>query len=193
MKFLHGHWEVAGTFVFGLAAGLGGCAHPEASPYYRQPPPSPPLGTINDSIWQIQEANAEASKFVVYAHEFKLHGDRLNSYGEDHVKQIAVELTAGAKFPVVVERSRSTARSDTKYQFPVHEDPELDLRRRRIIVRALTALGVDDAEGRVTVAPAFAQGYSAPEAERAFYRSLFFGGGGGGFGGGGFGGFGGFR
>lgn len=150
-----------------------------------------PLGTISDSIWQNQEHNAEASEFVVYQHEFQLNGARLNTYGEDHVKQIALRLSQGQNFPVVVERSNTTARANTEYQYPVHPNPQLDLRRRDVLVRALAAMGVGDAEQRVVVAPAFAEGYRANEAIRAYQRGINGYGGrgfgyGGGFGGGGF-------
>jgi hypothetical protein len=153
--------------------------------------PEAPLGTISDDIWQMQERNAEASDFVVYMHEFKLNEIRLNRAGEDHIKQIAERLLAGQDYPVVVERSMSKAREDTEYQYPVHPNPELDMLRREVVVRALIALGVHDADQRVVVAPAFATGYKATEAAGAYMRGIQgFGGGGAGFGGGG--GFGGF-
>ena len=150
----------------------------------------PPLGSISDEIWQRQEHNAEASDFVVYQHEFKLNGIRLNWAGEDHVKQIAMRLQSGQDFPVVIERSVTTAREDTTYKYPVHPNPELDLRRREVIVQALLAMGVTDADERVVVAPAFAQGFKATEAAATYLRGIMggAGGGGGGFGGGGGGG-----
>ena len=62
--------------------------------------PPPPLGSDIDPIFKLQEEDAEASKYVVYMHEFELNksnpdgtntgGWRLNGYGEDHLKQIAV-------------------------------------------------------------------------------------------------------
>ncbi len=161
---------------------LGGCGYWKQ--FRRQP--EPPLGTISDDIWQMQEHNAEASDFVVYQHEFKLNGIRLNRAGEDHVKQIAERLLAGQDFPVVVERSMTTPREDTEYQYPVHPNPELDMTRREVIVRALVALGVHDADERVVVAPAFATGYKATEAAGAYIRGFqgYGGGYGGGFGGG---------
>lgn len=148
-----------------------------------------PLGTISDSIWQNQEHNAEASEFVVYQHEFQLNGARLNTNGEDHLKQIALRLSEGQNFPVVIERSNTTARSKTEYQYPVHPNPQLDLRRRAVVVRALSAMGIGDADQRVVVAPAFAEGYRANEAIRAYQRGINGGGFGQGFGyGGGWGG-----
>ena len=94
----------------------------------------------------------------------------------------------------MVERSSMSARQNTEYQYPIHPNPALDLRRREIIVRSLTAMGIVDADNRVVVAPAFSQGYRAQEAEAAFQNGMngrggFGGGMGGGFGGGMGGGF----
>ena len=159
--------------------------------------PQPPmLGSVLDRINMQQEENAEASKYVVYAHEFELNrfedgrsqgGYRLNEAGEDHVKQIAANVKRGAPFPVLVERSRTTAWAHTKHKYPIHYNPQLDMQRRAVIVRALNEMGVPDAENRVVVAPAIAPGLYGVEAERAFYRGTS---GGNGFGGGGMGGFG---
>lgn len=150
--------------------------------------PAPSLGTISDRIWRLQEHNGEASDFVIHQHEFKLDGVRLNLAGEDHVKEIAQRACASS-FPIVIERSMTTARMDTEHQYPIHENPELDLRRREVVVRALSAMGVADAEQRVVVAPAFAEEFRGSESLRACQRFLWSGGGGSG-GGGGAGGFG---
>lgn len=166
----------------------------------------PPLGAELDQMNQIQEHNAEAAKFIVYMHEFEMNhgqpdgsnigGYRLNAYGEDHVKQIAVDLKRGATFPVVVERSQTSVKAGTEYHYPIHFNSQLDDQRRQIVVRSLEMLGVPNAEQVVVVAPSFAEGYTAPEAARAYNQSLR--GTNGSFGGnmgsffGGFGGFGGF-
>lgn len=144
------------------------------------------LGTISDPIWQNQEVNAEMSDFVVYQHEFERNSEWLTTNGEDHVKQIAARLQQGQDAQVVVERSMVSARADTTHKYPVHPNPELDLQRRDIIVRSLLALGVEDADERVLVAPAFAQGITGNEGEQAYIRALGgnqYGGGMGGFGG----------
>lgn len=152
----------------------------------------PPLGSISDDVWRKQEHNAEASDFVLYQHEFKLNEVRLNTGGEDHIKQIADRIANGEIFPVVIERSNSTARPGTDYKFPIHPNPELDMQRRKLVVMALERLGVSGADERVVVAPAFAEGYQSQEALNAYRRGFSTrGGGGGGFGGGGGGGFGG--
>jgi hypothetical protein len=110
----------------------------------------------------------------------------LNTAGEDHLKQVSERLLAGQDFPVVIERSMTTAREDTKYKYPVHPDPELDMKRREVVVRCLLALGVQDADSRVVVAPAFATGFKATEATRAYLNGMSggMGGGMGGMGGG---------
>lgn len=155
-----------------------------------------PLGTQLDEILEAQELNAEASKYVIYEHEFKLPeytddgvtgGWRLNEFGEDHVKQIAANLNRGDHFPVVIERSRISPDPESRFKFAIHYNEDLDLRRRAVIVAALHTMGVVDAEERVVIAPAFAEGVSAQEAMRAYTRSQGRGGRGG-FGGGGVGG-----
>lgn len=156
-----------------------------------------PLGAEVDNPMMQQEHNAEAAKFVVYMHEFELnrtdeqgreHGWRLNEDGEDHLKQIAMGIKHGIDFPVVVERSRSSVKAGTDYEFPVHYNEELDAKRRTIIVAVLERMGVADAEQRVVVAPAFSEGFTGTEASRAYNRGINgggVGGGGGGAGGGG--------
>ena len=160
---------------FGLLL-LSGCAtaHDEVC----IPPPAM-LGTEVDQLMIQQERNAEFTKFVIPMHEFELNrtsgegrerGWRLNEFGEDHVKQIAAGLRAGQDFPVLVERSQTTALPDTDYKFPVHFSDELDLKRRTVVVAALERMGILDAEQRVIVAPAIAEGYTVNEAVRAYNR-----------------------
>ena len=150
------------------------------------------LGALVDAPFQAQELNAEASDFVVYDHEFVGDTVRLNHDGEDHVKQIAARVRAGAAFPIVVERSFSSPIPDDPYGFPIHPNPELDLRRRLVIVKALQAMSVPDAEARVVVGPALATPLDFHDIRRAHLNGDSRGGFGM-FGGlGGFGGFGGF-
>lgn len=135
--------------------------------------PSPAsLGALSDPIWQNQEVNAEHSDFVVHQHEFTRDAEWLNTAGEDHVKQIAVRLLSGQDARVVVERGMMSARADTEFQYPVHPDPQLDMRRREVVVRSLAAMGVRDADERVMVAPDIAQGITGNEAEAAYARGL---------------------
>lgn len=169
------------------------------------PPSPPPLGVEVDSIMRMQEDNAEASKYVIYMHEFELNdpedltgfsGVRLNEYGEDHLRQIAVNLKRGHHYPIVVERSQTSPRPGTQYGYPVHFNDALDARRREVVVASLQALGVAHADQVVVVAPAFAEGLTATESAASYTNSMqgtrgAFGGNGGFFMGG-FGGFGGF-
>jgi hypothetical protein len=158
--------------------------------------PPNPLGYAVDPVMQIQETNGEASDFVIYDHEFVGDTVRLNTAGEDHVKEIAVRVPE-TPFPIVIERSMSSSRPGDKYHFPVHPNPALDDARRALVVQVLLAMGVADAEERTVVAPAIAEGFDSIEAERAYYRGLSGSGvggrgGSGGVAGGGIGGAGGF-
>jgi hypothetical protein len=190
----------------GLLAG-GGChGHKYASLFYQEPPPPTVLGTEVDDVMRIQEENAEASKFVIYQHEFQLNesndgeavgGIRLNEDGEDHLRRIAQNLRSGTPYPVIVERSRTTSKAGTEFGYPVHFNTQLDLQRRTVVVKTLQEMGIEDAEQLVVVAPALTPGITEFEAERAYRRGLSggsgVGGAGQGFGGfsGGLGGFGG--
>ncbi len=186
-----------GVVAVGLAVVLcSGCVryHQTVRALYQPPAPPSPLGTLSDPMWKTQEANAEASDFVIYQHEFEYNGVRLNKAGEDHVRQIAVRLQGGADMPVVIEQGATTARDDTEFQYPVHPNAELDLQRREVVVRSLAAMGVTDAHQRVAVAPAYAHPMKASEASAAYERSFQYDGYGpyGTYGGGAFGPFGGF-
>ncbi len=156
--------------VFCVAAfPLAGCR--STKEHYVAAPPAP-LGSLSDSIWQSQEMAAEASDFVVYQNEFERDAEWLNTAGEDHVKSIAARLAAGDDAMVVVERGMLSPRDDTEHGYPVHPNPELDMRRREIVVRCLAAMSIEDAEDRVMVAPAIAQGFTGSEASATYARGL---------------------
>jgi len=121
-----------------------------------QIPPYPQLGSISDSMWKIQETHGEAADFIVWQHEFELNGVRINRAGEDHLKMIAVRIHDGEDtFPVVIERSLTSPMEGTRYEYPLHRNSELDLRRREVVVRVLENMGIADAESRVIVAPSW--------------------------------------
>ena len=138
-----------------------------------------------DPFFQKMEENGEASDFVVYEHEFIGDTNRLNDAGEDHLRQIAARL-ADVPYPVIVEQSTLASRLETKHEFPVHNNPQLDLQRREVVARALELMGAPDANSRVVVARSLTPGYQQFEATRAYNAGII--GSGGGFGGGGFGG-----
>ena len=188
---------------FFLAGGLGtvllcGC-HQTAEMFYQPPAPAQMLGQSVDQFNELQENNAEALKFTIYVHEFEenasqdgksVGGLRLTEAGEDHVRQIAASMRGGVHYPVLIERGKTSTRGNTEWNYPVHQNAELDNRRREIVVRALAHMGIKNADRRVSVAPSPAEPLSGMEAEQAYRQSLRnnAGGGGGGFGFGGFGG-----
>ena len=166
--------SVAALIIFGIV----GCSqNHHAKRVVAESPMA--LGTQSDDIWRMQEENAEAAKFIVYDHEFMAPdvtngmtsgGWRLNSYGEDHVKQIAANLNRGDIYPVIVERSQITPDPRSEFKYPVHFNEDLDSQRRQIIVASLAAMGVENADERVVVAPSFAEGITGSEARRAYIR-----------------------
>ena len=171
--------------AFLVMAGLaGGCSHRHACTFPIAPPN--PLGYASDPMWMLQETGGEASDFVIYDHEFAHRTSRLTPAGEDHVKQIAARV-GSTPFPVVVERTNDAVNPNDEFQYPVHHNPVLDLQRRDVVVRSLLAMNVRDANDRVVVAPAIAEGFEEAEAEGAYLRGLgrqntFGNGNGGGFG-----------
>ncbi len=167
-----------------------GCSwHHHLMSFHRDTPSLPPLGDISDSYWQQQESGAEADDFVVHQHEFHADSARLNEGGRNHLIQIATRLRAGEHYPIIVEAS-VTGEGEGEDSYPVHPDPDLDRKRREIVIRSLKALGIEEPEDLVVVAPAFAQ----PGRGGATVGGGFGGPGlyGGGFGGGSFGPFSGF-
>ncbi len=150
-----------------------------------------PLGTISDDIWQKQEENGEASDFVIPESEFVGSTAKLNPAGEDHIKQIAARMVS-TPFPVVIQPSSMTVKQSSEYKYPIHGNDDLDMHRRNVIVKMLTAMNVQDADERVVVSPAFTPGFEGFEAYRAYSKGFRnsgnnngggFGGFGGGFGG----------
>jgi hypothetical protein len=144
---------------------VGGCCNLEKTP-------TPPLGAQSDSVWRRQEAGAAASEFVIYQHEFVLNDTRLNAAGEDHLRSIAARLHCGAPLPVVVERSMTSEKPNSEFHYPVNPNPELDMKRRDVIVKSLIGLGITNADQCVVVAPPFAAGYTATQAARAYQRGM---------------------
>jgi hypothetical protein len=151
-----------------ISAGCSYNRHVSNGPIASSPDP---LGTVSDPIWQKHEENAEASDFVIHDHEFVGNTTRLNERGEQHVKQIAARVSE-TPFPVLVEPSSMSQREGDTYGFPVHNNHELDMQRRQLVVRALQHMGVDDAEDRVVVSPSLAPGFEQFEAERAYNRGF---------------------
>lgn len=151
-----------------------------------------PLGTFVDPAFQDMEANAEASDFVIYQHEWDGETTTMNDRGLEHLKRI-YERAPQTPFPILIEPSNMAVDENTRHEYPVNGNHALDMQRRAAIVKALTGMGFAEAEQRVYVAPALTPGYQGFEAERAYNRGFSNfnttgAGFGGGFGGAGFGG-----
>lgn len=145
---------------FGSARGGGQVGPPHDRPF--------PLGQNNDAFWETQQTNAEAADFILYDHEFTGETANLAPGAKRHLEEVALRLPH-VPFPVVIEQSMFNAK------------PDLDQARRQTIVMQLARLGVVNAEERVVIANAFAEGFTALEGERTYYSGVT----GGGFGGGG--------
>lgn len=155
-------------------------------------PDTYPLGSVPRAHYHQMETNGEAVDFVINRHEFIRSTAELNTWGLDHIMEIAARAPSNP-FPIIIERSENNS------------DPELDQHRRLIVTRILAEKGVGNAANRVVVSQSYDRGYYGEEATQNFFGFIGNangngnggggnggGGGGGGFGGGG-GGFGGGR
>jgi len=170
----------------GLLALVAGCSHATKCDYMGNITPNP-VGTLSDPVFQAQESNAEATDFIVHEHEWIGNSATLNERGKDHVQQIAARANQ-QDFPIVVEESSRSTRPDTQFQYPVHNNDQLDAHRRAMLVEALAIMGVADAEDRVVVGHDFTPGFWHSQANQALQQGFSNRGGQGGGGGGGAGG-----
>ena len=166
-----------------VVAGSLGCVRWRNSASLPLASPPPLLGHSVAPYFKKQEEAGESHDFVVYEHEFVEDTARLTADGEDHLRQIAARL-AHTPFPVIVEQTQVRPKPGSKHDFPLHDDLELDLKRQQVVVRALSAMGVPNAQMRVVVGPALAPGYIEVEGQRAYSQGIWGGGMGGGYGGG---------
>ncbi len=146
-----------------------------------------PRGSFVNKFIEIQANKAEPLDFVFYGDEWYKGGTQLGPYGRYHVGEVAKRLPK-VPFPVVLEP---------------HIDPAVNATRRKVLVDALTHLGITDAEIRVVIAYPPSEDLRGDDIERhnvnrdqQLYGNNYFNGlrgiGFGGIGGGGFGRFGGF-
>ena len=119
-----------------------------------------PLGAVTDSHWETQQTNAEAAKFIFHDHEFVRDTAELAPSTKKHLMAVALRMEH-VPFPILIE--------ETQY----NRNPELDQKRRKMIVEQLGRLGVENAEGRVVIANSFAEGFSEMEGEQAYYSTLY--------------------
>lgn len=117
------------------------------------------VGAATDAFWATQQTNAEAADFIFFDHEFEGNTAMLTSGAKKKLMSVALRLEH-VPFPIVIEESLHDRR------------PQLDVARLRTVVEQLARLGVEDAERRVIIAPAFAEGVSAVEGEAAYQRVL---------------------
>jgi hypothetical protein len=132
---------------------------------YGGPPHGPahdrpfPIGQVSDSFWETQQTNAEAADFIFYDHEFRGDTAELSPGAKRHLESVALRLEH-VPFPVVIEQSQHNAK------------PQVDAMRRQAIVMHLNRMGITNADERVVVAGAFAEGFTAVEGERAYYNGV---------------------
>ena len=185
----------AKRLALGLAAtgllGMSGCIKPTiqfvpttlAMRRSLSIPDKYPLGSIVRTHYHQMETNGEAFDFVMHRNEFVGFTAELNSFGLDHILEIAARARS-APFPILIERSENNS------------DPELDQHRRQMVSLMLSQMGVPNAQSRVIVSQSYAPGMNGEEAQDTYFRFLDdddnngggfgAGAGGGGFGGGGF-------
>lgn len=150
------------TCLLLLLALASGCCGKWGSGGARGGPPFDrpfPLGQVTDSFWESQQTGAEAADFIFYDHEFEGETANLGPAATKKLMQVALRLEH-VPFAVIVEQSVQNAK------------PQLDQQRRHTVIEQLARLGVTNADGRVVVAPAFAQGFTAIEGERAYYNVI---------------------
>ena len=187
MKNSHSTWTMLAALYLGCASG---CLKPTiqfvpTTLSMRRSlaiPDTYPLGGVPRAHYHQMETNGEAVDFVINRHEFVRSTAELNTWGLDHVLEIAARAPS-TPFPIIIERSENNS------------DPELDQHRSLIVTRILAEKGVANAAGRVIVSQSYDRGYFGEEADRAYFRFIQSGnsrgggaGGGGGTGGGGGGG-----
>ncbi|MFN0019393.1 MAG: hypothetical protein ACKVP0_14100 [Pirellulaceae bacterium] len=171
--------------LIALAAGCAGPHHKQSHHTYGGPPYGPahdrpfPVGQVSDSHWETQQTNAEAADFIFYDHEFRydttkhVETAQLSPLAKKHLAEVALRLEH-VPFPVIIEelpRNHDDAKN--------HEKGLLEQARRKTIVEQLNRLGITNADERVVIANACAEGFTGVEGEGAYFNVI-----GGGFGGG---------
>jgi hypothetical protein len=153
----------------GCALSVSGCMRDKITVPAPLPEPPAALGTSVRPMLDLQEAQGEATDFVIYEHEFVAGTARLNPAGEAHLRQIGARA-ALVPFPILVENSSEEIAAMVENCPPC---AELDAQRRNVVVAALTMMGVP---------AALSAGLPAAEAERAFGGAIQGNGAGGGWG-----------
>jgi hypothetical protein len=129
-------------------------------------PQAPPNGYYVRQFQTIQVAKAQANRFVIYLHEWYRDGMELGPYGKRHLDRIAEEWSE-MPFPVILEKGRS---------------PEVDQKRKDLIVKVLVESGLSDAPIRVSVGYTKAEGINGEEAAQIYRNGVYYNFGNNGFG-----------
>lgn len=185
---------IVGVFLW-MAPGCATC-NKQCADDYDIPPGALPstVGTSTRQLLVAQSAKASADRLVIYNHEWYMGGQKLGPAGRRHLEELQQQLLV-CPATIVIEPQ---AEHEGEDRFT-----ELNEIRRRMVVAALEAGGISDADTLVKVGASKAGGLDgniAPSIYRQQLRSgnqnqgggggggFGGGGGGGGFGGGGFGG-----
>lgn len=118
-----------------------------------------PVGQVSDAFWETQQTNAEAADFIFFDHEFVDDTAELAPGAKKKLMSVALRLEH-VPFPITIEESLHNAR------------PALDEARRRMVVEQLARMGIPQAERRVVIASALAEGITAVEGEANYYRVI---------------------
>ena len=135
----------------GLAIlGTAGCGHHSQNVLCEDPtvPLTHPLGAVSYAHYAVMEENGEAADFVVSSGEFEPNSTDLTAAGRDHVLEIGARM-GGTPYPVLIEPG---------------DNPELDARRRDLVVRVLSDLGNVDTETRTVISRPYSDGMPGSEA-----------------------------
>ena len=173
--------QLAMCLAYGLACILSGCCADCGRLMCDGSTPIPP-GAIphptgaHVGAWQTtQHALAKRDALVIYQYEWKGESAELGPFGQRHVSGLVQRLETPSS-SIILEPSESDS---------------LDTDRQASLVALLTARGVSDAESRISVGYATAEGLRGQESQRleqGYFRGGLQGRGSGGGLGGGFGG-----
>lgn len=147
----------------GMALVFSGCAH-DKGPRYDRPFP---VGQVTDSFWEAQQTNAEATKFIMFDHDFEGDTANLTPAGQKHLTAIARRLPY-VPFPIVIEESLNKRAEEVNV---------LDEQRRKNVIELLNRFYGNGfpsdvpLEQRVVIAKAFPRAIFATEGEAAYYSS----------------------
>src|ERR1700722_15562202 len=143
---------------FMLVVGLmAGCQEPAPHAKHQDDLVMPaPNGSFVRKFEEVQAGKAKASAYVFFLDEWYMGGTFLGPHGTRHFEALLPSL-AETRFPVRIQPD---------------PDPELNEKRRLVIVNALLKEGIAGANERVIVAFPRAEGLNGEESERIYREML---------------------